>query len=92
VAGGERQTLTPYRGLTGATTVKPFSRFSEFLGGALYQARWTLWERIRRYAAPGVPAADPSVSVGDDSTPKKAGRQLEGGGHYRTGAGSARQA
>jgi hypothetical protein len=28
----------------------------------------------------------------DDSTKKKAGRHLEGDGHYRNGAGSARQA
>ena len=52
VAGGERQTITMYLGLTGATTVKHFSRFYEFLGGALYQARWQLWAQIIRCAAP----------------------------------------
>ena len=35
VAGGERQTITTYLWLTGATTVKHFSRFYDFLGGAL---------------------------------------------------------
>jgi hypothetical protein len=40
VAGGERQTLTTYLWLTGATTVKHFSRFYIFLGGPLYAARW----------------------------------------------------
>jgi hypothetical protein len=91
VAGGERQTLTTYLWLTGATTVKPFSRFYEFLGGALDQARWTLWERLSRCAAQGVPAANPSVSVVEDATKKKVGRQLAGVGHSRHGAGAARQ-
>jgi hypothetical protein len=91
VAGGERQTLTTYLWLTGATTVKHFSRFYAFLGGALYQARWTLWGRIIRYAAQWVPETDLIVLIVDDSTKKKAGRHIEGVGHYRNGAGSARQ-
>lgn len=35
VASGERQTITTYLWLTGATTVKHFSCFYRFLGGAL---------------------------------------------------------
>jgi hypothetical protein len=91
VANGERQTITTYLWLTGATTVKHFSRFYEFLGGALYQARWQLWARIIRYAARWVPVEEPIVLIVDDSTKKKAGRHIEGVGHYRNGAGSARQ-
>jgi hypothetical protein len=91
VAGGERQTITTYLWLTGATTVKHFSRFYEFLGRALYPARWSLWARIIGCAAQWVPAEAPIVIVVDDSTKKKAGRQIEGVGHYRNGAGSARQ-
>jgi hypothetical protein len=91
MAGGERQTITMYLWLTGASRMKHFSRFYEFLGGALYQARWQLWARIIRDAAQGVPAAEPIVLIVDDSTKKKAGRQIEGLGHYRNGAGSARQ-
>ena len=91
VASGERQTITTYLWLTGATRVKHFSRFYAFLGGALYQARWPLWARIIRCAAQWVPAEAPIVLVVDDSTKKKAGRQIEGVGHYRNGAGSARQ-
>ena len=91
VASGERQTITTYLWLTGATTVKHFSCFYVFLGGALYQARWQLWARIIRCAAQWVPAEAPIVLVVDDSTKKKAGRQIEGVGHYRNGAGSARQ-
>jgi DDE superfamily endonuclease len=91
VAGGERQTITTYLWLTGATTVKHFSCFYAFLGGALYQARWQLWARIIRCAAQWVPAAAPTVLVVDDSTKKKAGRHIEGVGHYRNSAGSARQ-
>ncbi len=34
---------------------------------------------------------EPIVLIVDDSTKKKAGRQIEGVGHYRNGAGSARQ-
>jgi hypothetical protein len=91
VASGERQTITTYLWLTGATTVKHFSRFYPFLGGALYQARWQLWARIIRCAARWVPEGRPIVLIVDDSTKKKAGRQIEGVSHYRNGAGSARQ-
>jgi hypothetical protein len=91
VASGERQTITTYLWLTGATTVKHFSRFYEFLGGALYQTRWPLGAQIIRCAAPWVPDEELLVLVVDDSTKKKAGRHLEGVGHYRNGAGSARQ-
>jgi hypothetical protein len=91
VASGERQTITTYLWLTGGTTVKHFSRFYVFLGGALYQARWQVWARIIRCAAQGVPAEATILIVVDDSTKKKAGRQIEGVGHYRNGAGSARQ-
>ena len=90
VASGERQTITTYLWLTGATTVKHFSCYYTFLGGALYQARWQLWARIIRCAAQWVPEATIRIVV-DDSTKKKTGRQIEGIGHYRNGAGSARQ-
>jgi hypothetical protein len=88
VASGERQTITTYLWLTGATSVKHFSCFYRFLGGALYEARWQVWARIIRGA---VPAEAVIVLLVDDSTKKKAGRQIEGVGHYRNGAGSARQ-
>lgn len=91
VASGERQTITTYLWLTGATSVKHFSCFYVFLGGALYDLRWQLWGRIIRCAARWVPAGDPIVLEVDDSTRKKAGRHIEGVGHYRNGAGSARQ-
>jgi len=91
VAGGERQTITTYLWLTGATTVKHFSCFYRFLGGALYEARWQLWARIIRGAAQWVPAGAPIVFIVDDSTKKKAGRRIEGVSQYRNGAGSARQ-
>ena len=91
VASGERQTITTYLWLTGATRVKHFSCFYRFLGGALYRARWQLWARIIHCAAQWVPAEAVIVLIVDDSTKKKAGRQIEGVGHYRNGAGSARQ-
>jgi hypothetical protein len=71
--------------------VKHFSCFYPFLGGALYQARWQLWARSIRWAAQGVSAAAPLVLIVEDSTKKKAGRQSEGVGHSRHGAGAARQ-
>lgn len=91
VASGERQTITTYLWLTGATTVKHFSCYYPFLGGALYQARWQLWARIIRRAVRWVPEGAPIVLIVDDSTKKKTGRQVEGVSHYRNGAGSARQ-
>jgi hypothetical protein len=91
VAGGERQTITTYLWLTGATSVKHCSCYYRFLGGALYQARWQLWARLIRCAAQWVPEGAPLVLTVDDSTEKKVGRHIEGMGHYRNGAGSARQ-
>jgi hypothetical protein len=80
VASGERQTITTYLWLPGATSVKHCSCFYRFLGGALYEARWQVWARIIRCAAQWVPAeVGIEVSV-DDSTKKKAGRQMEGVG------------
>lgn len=87
----ECHTITTYLWLTGASSVKHFSRFYVFLGGALYTARWQLWARIIRVAAQGVPPGEPIVIEVDDSTGKKAGTQIEGVAHYRNGAGSARQ-
>lgn len=91
VASGERQTITTYLWLTGATSVKHFSCYYRFLGGALYQVRWQLWARIIRGAARWVPEGMPIELIVDDSTKKKAGRQIEGVSQYRNGAGSARQ-
>jgi hypothetical protein len=91
VASGERQTITTYLWLSGATSVKHFSCYYRFVGGALYQARWQLWARLIRCAARWVPEGAPIVLIVDDSTKKKAGRQIEGVSHYRNGAGSARQ-
>ena len=87
----EGHTITTYLWLTGASSVKHFSRFYVFLGGALYTARWQLWARIIRVAAQWVPPGEPIVIEVDDSTRKKAGTQIEGVAHYRNGAGSARQ-
>jgi hypothetical protein len=87
----ERHTITTYLWLTGAVSVKHFSRFYVFLGGALYTARWQLWARIIRGAAQWVPPGEPIVIEVDDSTKKKAGTHIEGVAHYRNGAGSARQ-
>jgi len=91
VAGGERQTSTTDLWLTGATSVKHFSCYSPFLGGVLYQARWPLWAPLIRCAARWGPEDTPMERRVEDSTKKKAGRQSEGGGHYRNGAGTARQ-
>jgi len=77
--------------LTGATTVKHFSRFYVFLGGTLCQARWQLWARIIEHAARWVPLAAPIVLEVNDSTKKKVGTHIEGVARYRNGAGSARQ-
>ena len=87
----KRHTITTYLWLTGASTVKHFSRFYVFLGGTLYAARWQLWAQIIRLAAQWVPAEDPLVIEIDDSTKKKAGTHIEGVDRYRNGAGSARQ-
>ena len=87
----DRHTITTYLWLTGATTLKHFSRFYVFLGGPLYQRRWQLWGAIIRLAAQLVPEDQVLQVVFDDMTKKKAGTHIEGLGRYRNGAGSARQ-
>ena len=87
----DRHTITTYLWLTGATTVKHFSRFYVFLGGPLYHQRWPLWGAVIRLAAQFVPEGEVIRVSFDDTTKKKAGRHIEGLARYRNGAGSARQ-
>ncbi len=87
----DRHTITTYLWLTGATAVKHFSRFYVFLGCPLYDRRWQLWGTVIHRAAHFVPADEVIRVILDDSTKKKAGRQIEGSDRYRNGAGSARQ-
>src|SRR5215510_13450317 len=87
----DRHTITTYLWLTGATTVKHFSRFYVFLGCPLYNRRWQLWGAVIRLAVPLVPAGEVIRVIFDDTTKKKAGTHIEGLARYRNGAGSARQ-
>jgi len=86
-----QHTITTYLWLTGAATLKHFSRFDVFLGCPFYDARWRVWACIIRHAAQLVPAEAPLVIEFDDTTKKKAGRHIAGVACYRNGAGSARQ-
>ena len=87
----DRHTITTYLWLTGASTVKHFSRFYVFLGCPLYNKRWLLWGAVIRLVAQFVPEGEVLRVVFDDTTKKKAGTHIEGLGRYRNGAGSARQ-
>ncbi len=87
----DRHTITTYLWLTGATTVKHFSRFYVFLGCPLYNKRWQLWGAVIRLAAQCVPEGEVIRVIFDDATKKKAGTHIEGLARYRNGAGSARQ-
>jgi hypothetical protein len=87
----DRHTITTYLWLTGATTIKHFSRFYVFLGCPLYNQRWQLWGAIIRLAVHFVPAGEVIRVIFDDTTKKKAGTHIEGLARYRNGAGSARQ-
>jgi hypothetical protein len=91
VLARDRHTITTYLWLTGAITVKHFSRFYVFLGCPLYKRRWQLWGAIIRPAAQFVPEGEVIRVAFDDTTKKKAGRHIEGLDRYRNGAGSARQ-
>jgi len=91
VLARDRHTITTYLWLTGATTVKHFSRFYVFLGCPLYNRRWQLWGAIIRLAARFVPEHTVIRAAFDDTTKKKAGTHIEGRDRYRNGAGSARQ-
>jgi hypothetical protein len=88
----DRHTITTYVGLTGATTVKPCSRFYVFLGCPFSNRRGQLWGAVLRLALQVVPTgAGLQVRV-DDTTKQKAGPPLAGVARDRHGAGSARQA
>jgi hypothetical protein len=96
VAGGwalarDRHPSTTSLWRTGATAVKPCSRFSVFLGGPRYDRRWPLWGTVIRRAAPLVPHDAVMRVLCDDAPKQKAGRQIDGRDRYRQGAGSARQ-
>jgi hypothetical protein len=91
VLARERHTITTYLWLSGATTVKHFSRFYVFLGCPLYKRRWQLWGAVIRLAAQFVPEHTVIRVAFDDTTKKKAGSHIEGLDRYRNGAGSARQ-
>ena len=69
----DRHTITTYLWLTGATTVKHFSRFYVFLGCPLYNKRWQLWGAVIRLAAQFVPEGEVIRVIFDDTTKKKAG-------------------
>jgi hypothetical protein len=88
----DRHPITTSLGLTGATTVKYFSRFSVFLGGPLYHSRWHLWGAVSRLAAQCVPAGEVMRVSFDATTKQQTGRHSAGLDRYRYGAGSARQA
>ena len=96
LAGGwalarDHHTISTYLWLTGATSVKHFSRFYVFLGCPLYDRRWQLWGAVIRLAEPFVPRGEVVRIIFDDTTKKKAGRHIDGIARYRNGAGSARQ-
>ena len=88
----DRHTITTSLWLTGAATVKHFSRFSVFLGCPLSHQRGQLWGAVIRLAAQFVPEGEGIRVSFDDTTKKKAGTHIEGLARYRNGAGSARQA
>jgi hypothetical protein len=88
---GDRHTITTYLWLTGAATVKHFSRFYVFLGCPLSQHRWQLWGAVIHLAAQYVPPSEVIRVRCDETTKKKAGTHIEGLARYRNGAGSARQ-
>ncbi len=84
-------TITTYLWLTGATTLKHFTRFYVFLGGPLYRKRWHLWGAVICLAAQLVPEGQVILILIDDTTKKKSGTHIQGCDRYRNGAGSARQ-
>ena len=86
-----RQTITTYLWLSGAASVKHFSRYYTFLGSPLYKARYRLWAQVIRCGASLVPPGEVITIAVDDHTAKKSGRHIEGRHRYRNGAGSARQ-
>jgi hypothetical protein len=74
----DRPTITTSVWLTGATTVKHFSRFYGFLGCPRYHRRWQLWGAVIRLAAQFVPEGEGRRVLFDDTTKQKAGRHIEG--------------
>ena len=88
MAGGDAADDYHVLWLSGATEEKHWSCFYRFLGGALYYGALVALGADHPRAAQWVPATEPIRVVVDDSSKKKAGRQIEGGAYYRNGAGS----
>ena len=91
VLATDRHTITTYLWLTGATTIKHFSRFYVCLGCPLYRIRWPLWGAVIRLAAQLISEGEVIQVIFDETTKKKSGTHIEGLARYRHGAGSARQ-
>lgn len=86
-----RHTISTYLWLTGAVSVKHFSRYYAFLSGRFFNVMDKLWSSL-------ILALDCNIAQGevicikvDSTTRKKCGPRIHGRDAYRNGAGSARQ-
>ena len=86
-----RHTISTYLWLSGAVSVKHFSRYYAFLSGRFFNIMDKLWSSL-------IIALDHFIAQGsiiqikvDSTTRKKSGPEIHGRDAYRNGAGTARQ-
>jgi hypothetical protein len=86
-----QHTIASYLWLSGAVSLKHFSRFYFFLSGPFYCAIDPLWSVVIQLAARFVEADQPIEIKIDDFIKKKSGKKISAASRYRNAAGSARQ-
>lgn len=86
-----RHTIATYLWLSGATSVKHFSRYYAFLSGRFFNVMDQLWSSVIAMIDRMIPIGEVIRLKIDSTTRKKSGRHIHGRGTYRNGAGTARQ-
>ena len=86
-----RHTISTYLWLSGATSVKHFSRYYTFLSGRFFNVTDQLWVSVIAMIDQMIPGGEVIRLKIDSTIRKKSGRQIHGRDIYRNGAGTARQ-
>ena len=86
-----RHTISTYLWLSGATSVKHFSRHYAFLSGRFFNVTDQLWSSVIAMIDRMIPTGEVIHLKIDSTIRKKSGRQIHGRDAYRNGAGTARQ-
>lgn len=86
-----RHMISDYLWLSGAVSLKHFSRYYAFLSGRFFNVMDKLWSSLVAALDGLIPAGEIVHIKVDSTTRKKSGAKIHGRDAYRNGAGTARQ-